>query len=105
MGTDQGSSRTQLQRSWGPELGCRWVLVSRGGSAWPALTFPTPLPWVSDLKLHLQSTDYGNFLANEASPLTVSVIDDRLKEKMVVEFRHMRNHAYEPLASFLDFIT
>ncbi|XP_048965627.1 V-type proton ATPase subunit d 1 isoform X3 [Canis lupus dingo] len=24
---------------------------------------------------------------------------------MVVEFRHMRNHAYEPLASFLDFIT
>uniref|UniRef100_A0A8C6AM28 V-type proton ATPase subunit n=1 Tax=Monodon monoceros TaxID=40151 RepID=A0A8C6AM28_MONMO len=60
---------------------------------------------LEDLKLHLQSTDYGNFLANEASPLTVSVIDDRLKEKMVVEFRHMRNHAYEPLASFLDFIT
>lgn len=77
-------------------------LGSWGGSARPALT---PDPWVSDLKLHLQSTDYGNFLANEASPLTVSVIDDRLKEKMVVEFRHMRNHAYEPLASFLDFIT
>uniref|UniRef100_A0A8C9GBG5 V-type proton ATPase subunit n=1 Tax=Pavo cristatus TaxID=9049 RepID=A0A8C9GBG5_PAVCR len=53
---------------------------------------------LEDLKLHLQSTDYGNFLANEASPLTVSVIDDKLKEKMVVEFRHMRNHAYEPLA-------
>lgn len=82
------------------------VLGSWGGSAWPALTpAPIPLLWVSDLKLHLQSTDYGNFLANEASPLTVSVIDDRLKEKMVVEFRHMRNHAYEPLASFLDFIT
>nr|XP_023412332.1 V-type proton ATPase subunit d 1 isoform X3 [Loxodonta africana] len=66
---------------------------------------PQRLSAVDDLKLHLQSTDYGNFLANEASPLTVSVIDDRLKEKMVVEFRHMRNHAYEPLASFLDFIT
>lgn len=60
---------------------------------------------VSDLKLHLQCTDYGNFLANEASPLTVSVIDDRLKEKMVMEFRYMRNHAYEPLANFLDYIT
>lgn len=59
----------------------------------------------SDLKLHLQSTDYGSFLANEASPLTVSVIDDKLKEKMVVEFRHMRNQSYEPLASFMDFIT
>ncbi|OBS71422.1 hypothetical protein A6R68_00058 [Neotoma lepida] len=46
---------------------------------------------LKDLKLHLQSTDYSNFLANEASPLTVSVIDDKLKEKMVVEFRHMRS--------------
>ncbi|KAG7242743.1 hypothetical protein INR49_020118 [Caranx melampygus] len=49
---------------------------------------------LEDLKLHLQSTDYGSFLANEASPLTVSVIDDKLKEKMVVEFRHMRNQSY-----------
>ena len=94
MGTaGQGSSRTQQQRSWGSELGADGVLGSWGGSVWLALILPTPLPWVSDLKLHLQSTDYGNFLANEASPLTVSVIDDRLKEKMVVEFRHMRNHA------------
>ena len=61
--------------------------------------------YLTDLKLHLQSTDYGSFLANEASPLTVSVIDDKLKEKMVVEFRHMRNQSYEPLASFMDFIT
>nr|XP_033797686.1 V-type proton ATPase subunit d 1 [Geotrypetes seraphini] len=60
---------------------------------------------LEDLKLHLQSTDYGSFLANEASPLAVSVIDDKLKEKMVVEFRHMRNQSYEPLASFMDFIT
>lgn len=60
---------------------------------------------VADLKLHLQSTDYGSFLANEASPLTVSVIDDKLREKLVVEFRHMRNHAVEPLATFLDYIT
>jgi len=60
---------------------------------------------ILDLKLHLQSTDYGNFLANEASPLTVSVIDDKLREKLVVEFEHMRNHAVEPLATFLDYIT
>uniref|UniRef100_A0A8C6TKF6 ATPase H+ transporting V0 subunit d1 n=1 Tax=Neogobius melanostomus TaxID=47308 RepID=A0A8C6TKF6_9GOBI len=58
---------------------------------------------LEDLKLHLQSTDYGSFLANEASPLTVSVIDDKLKEKMVVEFRHMRNQSYEPLFHFSVF--
>ncbi|OWF48163.1 V-type proton ATPase subunit d-like [Mizuhopecten yessoensis] len=60
---------------------------------------------LDDLKLHLQSTDYGNFLANEPSPLTVSVIDDKLKEKLVIEFQHLRNHCLEPLATFLDYIT
>ncbi|CAF4772783.1 unnamed protein product [Rotaria sp. Silwood2] len=58
-----------------------------------------------DLRLHLQSTDYGNFLANEASPLTVNVIDDRLREKLVQEFQHLRNVSYEPLSTFLDYIT
>ena len=57
------------------------------------------------MKLHLQSTDYGQFLANEPSPLAVSVIDDRLREKLVIEFQHMRNQAVEPLATFLDYIT
>lgn len=60
---------------------------------------------LEDLKLHLQGTDYGNFLANEPSPLTVSVIDDRLRDKLVLEFTYIRNHAYEPLATFLDYIT
>ena len=58
-----------------------------------------------DLKLHLQSTDYGNFLANEPSPLSVSVIDDKLREKFVTEFQHLRNHAVKPLSTFLDYIT
>uniref|UniRef100_T1IQ51 V-type proton ATPase subunit n=1 Tax=Strigamia maritima TaxID=126957 RepID=T1IQ51_STRMM len=55
---------------------------------------------LDDLKLHLQSTDYGSFLANEPSPLSVSVIDDKLREKLVIEFIHMRTHAVEPLATF-----
>lgn len=60
---------------------------------------------LEDIKLHLQSTDYGNFLANEASPLTVQVIDDKLREKMVIEFQHLRNHSLTPLSTFLDYIT
>ena len=60
---------------------------------------------IADLKLHLQSTDYGTFLANEAGPLTVSVIDEKLREKLVVEFNHLRNQALEPLATFMDYIT
>jgi len=60
---------------------------------------------LDDLKLHLAGTDYGNFLANEPSPLSVSTLDDKLREKLVNEFMHMRNCAVEPLSTFLDFIT
>ena len=35
----------------------------------------------------------------------MSQIDDNLKEKLVTEFQHMRNHATGPLATFLDYIT
>lgn len=61
--------------------------------------------YLPDLKLHLQSTDYGNFLANEPLPLSVSVIEDKLREKLVAEFLHIRNQACEPLTTFLDYIT
>ncbi|XP_022668516.1 V-type proton ATPase subunit d-like [Varroa jacobsoni] len=60
---------------------------------------------LEDMKLHLQSTDYGNFLANEPSPLAVSTMDEKLREKLVIEFQHIRTHATEPLATFLDYIT
>ena len=59
---------------------------------------------LEDLKLHLQSTDYGNFLSNESS-LQVSVIEDKLREKLVTEFQHMRNQSTGTLAMFLDYIT
>lgn len=60
---------------------------------------------LEDLKLHLQSTDYGNFLANEPGPLSVGIIEQRLKEKLVNEFQHMRNQAVTPLSTFMDYIT
>ncbi|KAK9886218.1 hypothetical protein WA026_015737 [Henosepilachna vigintioctopunctata] len=41
----------------------------------------------------------------EPSPLAVSTIDNKLGEKLVIEFQHMRNQAVEPLFAFLDFIT
>uniref|UniRef100_A0A182PML7 Uncharacterized protein n=1 Tax=Anopheles epiroticus TaxID=199890 RepID=A0A182PML7_9DIPT len=60
---------------------------------------------LDDLKLQLQGTDYGPLLANETSPLTVSLLDEKLRETLVVEFTHLRNQAVQPLAEFLDFIT
>ncbi|KAL4648445.1 V-type proton ATPase subunit d 2-like [Arapaima gigas] len=60
---------------------------------------------LEDLKLHLQSTDYGNFLATENEDLTVSRIDDKMKEKLLTEFRCLRSHSLPPLSTFLDYIT
>lgn len=60
---------------------------------------------LDDLKLHLASTDYGNFLQNEPSPLATTTIAEKCTEKMVSEFKYLRAHAVEPLASFLDYIT
>ncbi|ETN66526.1 vacuolar ATP synthase subunit ac39 [Anopheles darlingi] len=60
---------------------------------------------LDDLKLHLQGTDYGNFLADDASPLSTGIIGERLREKLVIEFRYLRNHSVGPLSTFLDYIT
>lgn len=60
---------------------------------------------VEDLKVQLQATDYGNFLQNEPSPVPVAVIDEKLRNHLVVEFQHIRNHSVPPLSTFLDYIT
>ena len=64
-----------------------------------------PPAYCLDLKVQLQATDYGNFLQNEPSPIPVSVIDEKLRNHLVVEFQHMRNQSVEPLSNFLDYIT
>lgn len=61
--------------------------------------------FTADLKIQLQASDYGNFLQNEPSPIPVSVIDEKLRNHLVVEFHHIRNQCVKPLATFLDYIT
>jgi len=60
---------------------------------------------LEDMKMHLGSTDYGDFLANEASPLHTTTIAEQCTVKMVKEFNHLRAQAVEPLSTFLDYIS
>jgi len=60
---------------------------------------------LDDMKLHLASTDYGDFLANEPAPIHTTTIAEKCTQKMVKEFHHLRVQATEPLASFMDYIT
>jgi len=59
---------------------------------------------LDDMKLHLASTDYGDFLSNEPSPLHTTTIAENCTLKMVKEFTHIRSQATQPLATFLDYI-
>ncbi|RKP02930.1 hypothetical protein CXG81DRAFT_10174 [Caulochytrium protostelioides] len=60
---------------------------------------------LDDLRLQLSATDYGNFLQNEPSPLSTTVIATKAREKLVKEFEYLHCNAVEPLSTFLDYIT
>eukprot|EP01087_Luapelamoeba_hula_P005051 TRINITY_DN15136_c0_g1_i1.p1 TRINITY_DN15136_c0_g1~~TRINITY_DN15136_c0_g1_i1.p1 ORF type:complete len:382 (-),score=64.49 TRINITY_DN15136_c0_g1_i1:81-1184(-) len=60
---------------------------------------------LDDMKLHLATTDYGDFLANEPSPLHTTTIAEKCTERLVSEFEYLRANAVEPLSTFLDYIT
>jgi V-type H+-transporting ATPase subunit d len=55
--------------------------------------------------MQLSATDYGNFLANEPSPISTSTIAEKATGKMVAEFDYLRSNAVGALAKFLDYLT
>jgi V-type H+-transporting ATPase subunit d len=60
---------------------------------------------IDDMKMHLASTDYGNFLQNEPSPISTTTLAEKCTEKLVEEFNFLKAQASEPLATFLDYVT
>lgn len=61
--------------------------------------------FLTDLRTQLASTDYGNFLANEPSPISTSTIADKALKNLVDQFNYIRSNAVAPLDKFLDYIT
>jgi V-type H+-transporting ATPase subunit d len=60
---------------------------------------------LEDMKLHLQGTSYGDFLANEPLPLHSTTIAEKCTAKMVEQFNYLRVNSVQPLSEFLDYIT
>jgi len=60
---------------------------------------------LEDFKTQLSATDYGNFLANEPSPISTTTIADKATQILVDQFNFIRSNAVEPLSKFLDYIT
>lgn len=59
----------------------------------------------ADFRTQLSTTDYGNFLANEPSPVSTSTIAEKATQVLVEQFDFLRTNAVEPLSKFLDYIT
>jgi len=60
---------------------------------------------LEDLKLNLEDTCYGSYLANISEPIVVAKIEASLKDKLVQDFQYLHNQASGELARFLDYIT
>lgn len=95
-------------------LRCVSVCIARKWcpmDAWPcpasctASDLPPPRARPTDMKMHLSGTDYGNFLQNEASPVSTTTLALKSTEKLVEEFNFLRIQSVEPLSTFLDYIT
>jgi len=60
---------------------------------------------IEDFRTQLSATDYGNFLANEALPISTSTITEKATQILVDQFNYLRTNSVEPLSKFLDYIT
>ncbi|KAK7945814.1 hypothetical protein WMY93_001542 [Mugilogobius chulae] len=60
---------------------------------------------LEDIKLYLQSTDYGKLLSSDDQDLSVSLMDSKLREKLAAEFTCLRSNALPQLSTFMDYIT
>lgn len=60
---------------------------------------------IEDIKINLQATDYAGYLTTDIGPINPAFIEQRLRDKLVNEFLHIRNQARAPLSTFLDYIT
>jgi len=60
---------------------------------------------LEDFRTQLSTTDYGNFLANEPSPVSTSTIAEKATQVLVDQFNFLRSNAVEPLNKMFEYIT
>ncbi|KAI0061677.1 ATPase, V0 complex, subunit D [Artomyces pyxidatus] len=60
---------------------------------------------LEDVRTQLSTTDYGNFLAEEPSPISPSTIADKSLKVLVDQFNYIKANSVYPLNKFLDYMT
>jgi V-type H+-transporting ATPase subunit d len=59
---------------------------------------------LDDVRTALDDTDYGSFLQDEPSPLEISTIVTKAKEKMAAEFNYIKAQSVGGLIQFLEMV-
>jgi V-type H+-transporting ATPase subunit d len=57
---------------------------------------------LSEFKQVLEDTDYGPYIAQEASPIEIAILKKKCKEKLTKELEHIAAQSYQPLGKFLQ---
>lgn len=60
---------------------------------------------LDDLKMQLQATEYGNFMANVPGPLSTKQFQERCFGHLIDQFRYLQTVAVYPLSKFIDYVT
>lgn len=60
---------------------------------------------LDDLRMQLQATEYGNFMANLPGPLSTKQFQERCFNHLIDQFRYLQTVAVYPLSRFLDYVT
>ena len=82
-----------------------WDLGGYDSSSLYLLRVSFDLSFHIDFRTQLSATDYSNFLANEAPPISTATISEKATQVLVDQFNFLRSNAVEPLSKFLDYIT
>lgn len=59
---------------------------------------------LEDVRTALDETDYSGFLQDEPSPLEISTIVMKAKQKLADEFEYLKCQSAEPLVEFLNYV-
>lgn len=53
----------------------------------------------------MQGTDYSKYIVDISERLTIPILEEILQDRYYKEFKYIRSNAFEPLATFLDYIS
>ncbi|ALC47271.1 VhaAC39-1 [Drosophila busckii] len=59
---------------------------------------------IDDLTANIQATEWGHMVHTETEEPDVELLSTRMRDRVVAQYNYLRNHATEPLSTFLEYM-